>query len=135
MKVKKALFHSVKKHVVPNGQFIFDTRNPILAELAVVEEYEECSINRDYQTVIEKNVEEYNYETQILYCKTETIILEDEQVTHTAKDSISLRYGFPMELTRLLDNHDLELLHLYGSWKKEDYTKDSISMVVHCRLK
>jgi 2-polyprenyl-3-methyl-5-hydroxy-6-metoxy-1,4-benzoquinol methylase len=130
-----ALFHSVKKHLLPNGQFIFDTRNPILAELAVVDEYEERSINKDNQTVIEKNVEEYNYETQILNCVTETIILENEQVIHTTKDSISLRYVFPMELTRLVDEHGFELLHLYGSWKKEDYKKDSISMVVHCRLK
>jgi ubiquinone/menaquinone biosynthesis C-methylase UbiE len=130
-----ALFHSVKKHLLPNGQFIFDTRNPILAELAVVDEYEERPINKDTQTVIGKNVEEYNHETQILNCVTETIILENEQVIHTTRDSISLRYVFPLELTRLVEEHGFELLHLYGSWKKEDYKKDSISMVVHCRLK
>jgi ubiquinone/menaquinone biosynthesis C-methylase UbiE len=130
-----ALFHSVKKHLLSNGEFIFDTRNPILAELAVVEEYEERYINIDNQTVIEKHFEEYNHETQILNCITETIILENEEVIHKAKDSISLRYVFPMELVRLLENHDFELIHLYGSWKKEAYTKDSISMIVHCRLK
>ncbi|WP_100333610.1 class I SAM-dependent methyltransferase [Bacillus alkalisoli] len=130
-----SLFQSVKKHLLPNGQFIFDTRNLILAELSMDEEYEESYINKDKQIVKEKHYEKYNHENQILYCVTHTDILENKQLIHTKRDSISLRYVFPMELQRLLDILGFELLHLYGSWKKDDFTKDSISMVVHCRLK
>ncbi|WP_042475658.1 class I SAM-dependent methyltransferase [Bacillus ndiopicus] len=129
------LFHSVKKHLLPKGQFIFDTRNPNIAELSVVNEYEESYVNNDNQTVLEKHFEEYNHDTQILYCVTETEIIESGQLIHTAKDSISLRYVFPLELHRLLESHGFELINLYGSWKKDAFTKDSISMVVHCQLK
>ena len=130
-----ALLNSVKRHLLPNGQFIFDTRNPNIAELSVDEQYEESYVNNNHQTVYEKHFENYNHDTQILYCVTETEIRENEQVIQTARDSISLRYVFPMELHRLLDSHGFELLNLYGSWKKDAFTKDSISMVIHCRLK
>ncbi len=118
-----------------NGQFIFDTRNANLAELSVVEEFEESHINNANQTVFEKHFEEYSHDTQILYCVTQTDIMENEKLIHTARDSISLRYIFPMELHRLLDSHGFELINLYGSWKKDAFTKDSISMIVHCRLR
>ncbi len=130
-----ALLHSVKKHLLPNGQFIFDTRNAIISELSVVEEFEKSYVNNDNQSVFEKHSEEYNHDTQVLYCVTKTDIMENEQLIHTARDSISLRYVFPMELHRLLDSHGFDLINLYGSWKKDDFRKDSISMIVHCRLK
>ena len=130
-----ALLHSVNRHLLPNGQFIFDTRNPNIAELSAVEEFEESYVNNENQTVFEKHFEEYNHDTQILYCETRTDIIENEQLIHTAKDSISLRYVFPMELHRLLDSHGFELINLYGSWKKDTFVRDSISMIVHCRLK
>lgn len=130
-----ALFHSIKRHLLPNGQFIFDTRNPILAELTVDQEFEESHVNNDNQTVIEKHFERYDHDTQILYCVTQTELMENEQFIHTSSDSISLRYVYPMELRRLLDSHGFELMSLYGSWKKDDFKTDSISMIVHCRLK
>ena len=36
-----ALFASVKRHLNPKGEFIFDTRNPILHELSIVDILEE----------------------------------------------------------------------------------------------
>ncbi|MFS0690164.1 class I SAM-dependent methyltransferase [Sporosarcina sp. 179-K 8C2 HS] len=36
-----ALLQSVRKHLVDEGVFIFDTRNPVLGELSDVDEYEE----------------------------------------------------------------------------------------------
>ncbi|WP_152658003.1 class I SAM-dependent methyltransferase [Oceanobacillus sp. CFH 90083] len=130
-----ALFQSVKKHLLPNGQFIFDTRNPDIDELSVDSEFEESHVNNESQTVIKKHCEAYNHETQILYCTTHTEIIENDQLVHTASDSISLRYVYPMELYCLLDSHGFELISLYGSWKKDIFTKDSTSMIVHCRLK
>ena len=130
-----ALLHSVKKHLLPNGQFIFDTRNPNIAELSVEQEFEESYVNNDNQTVIEKHFETYNHETQILHCATHTKLIENGQLAYTENDSISLRFVYPMELYRLLDSHGFEPIHLYGSWKKDTFVKDSISMVVHCRLK
>jgi len=130
-----ALLQSVKRHLWPNGEFIFDTRNPILAELSVVEEYQDSYVNSENQTIVERHREKYDHKKQILNCETNMEIIENEQVIQTKTDSISLRYIFPMELYRLLNSQGFELINLYGSWKRDAFTKDSISIVVHCRVK
>lgn len=128
------LLTSVKKHLLPNGSFIFDTRNPILHELAVEEDHVEHHMTSNNRTIVERNVETYDHRTQILHCTTTTERLEHGAVVDSKRSSISLRYTFPMELKRLLNAHGFELINLYGSWKKHEFGKDSISMVVHCKL-
>lgn len=130
---QSALLKSVGSHLLPNGEFIFDTRNPILKELAVIDEIEETHTNSMNQVVTEKHREVYNHQTQILECTTiqETNV---NNVISTYKDSISLRYTYPMEIKRLLSEHNFELVAMYGSWKNAPFTKDSESMIIHCRL-
>ncbi|MBK3493530.1 class I SAM-dependent methyltransferase [Viridibacillus sp. YIM B01967] len=129
------LFTSVKEHLQPKGTFIFDTRNPILHELAVVDETEEKFINKYNQLVIEKHHEEYDHHTQVLHCTTTSEIIKNEKLIDSKKDSISLRYTFPLELERLLNSHDFELVEIFGSWNKTKFDRDSTSMVVHCCLR
>lgn len=124
-----ALFMSVKKHLNANSELIFDTRNPILYELSNVDITEETiEQNGEITKVIHKEV--YDSLTQILECTSIYISTKNEY-----KDSIKLRYTYPLELKRLLQQHDFELINLYGSWKKETFDANSISMVVHARLK
>lgn len=126
------LLQSVSRHLESGGEFIFDTRNPILAELCV-DYIIETVETMNGQKKLEKNTETYNHSTQILHCVTETLWKKDEETFHTEKESISLRYTYPVELKRLLEAHGFELVHLYGSWKKLEFTKDSPQMIVHCR--
>ena len=124
-----ALFASVKRHLNPKGEFIFDTRNPILHELSNVDISEESiELNGETTKVISK--EAYNHLTQILECTSTYITLNNEY-----DDSIKLRYTYPLELKRLLQQHGFELVNLYGSWKKAKFDVNSISMVVHAQLK
>lgn len=124
-----ALFHSVKKHLQTNGEFIFDTRNPILNELVEVDISEESIVQHGELTkVISREI--YNPLTQILQCTSTYISSKSEY-----EDCINLRYTYPLELKRLLHQHGFELIALYGSWKKELFDENSISMVVHARLK
>jgi len=126
---QNALFQSVKKHLHPGGEFVFDTRNALLNELSIVDEYEESSVNSKGEKLTIQHREEYNPVTQILTCRS------INKLEHsTFEDSILLRYTYPMELKRLLEQNGFELLHLYGSWKKSEFTKDSPSMIVHARL-
>ena len=128
-----ALFKSVKRHLQPHGHFIFDTRNPILGELT--EAYEHTMQKKDGSAVrMEMETEVYNPVTQILHCTTVIETVEEGEVAHVEKSSISLRYTYPQELLRLIEGHGFELVSLFGDWKKATFTKDSISMVVHCRL-
>lgn len=123
-----ALFTSVKRHLNPKGEFIFDTRNPILHELSNFD-ISEKSIEKNGETTKVINQEVYNHLTQILEC-TSTYISSNNEY----KDSIKLRYTYPLELKRLLQQHGFELVNLYGSWKKANFDKNSISMVVHAQL-
>lgn len=124
-----ALFISVKRHLNPNGEFIFDTRNPILHELSSVDISEESIEQKGESTKI-INQEVYNHLTQILEC-TSTYINSNNEYN----DSIKLRYTYPLELKRLLQQHGFELVNLYGSWKKGNFDANSVSMVVHAQLK
>jgi len=129
------LFTSVKKHLLPNGEFIFDTRNPILLELAEGEDLTEETTNSHNQKIIKRDIETYDPLTQILHCTTTIERIENKQVIHHTRSAISLRYTFPLELKRLLNSHGFEIINLYGSWKKNTFNESSVSMVVHCRLK
>ena len=124
-----ALFAAVKKHLQKGGEFVFDTRNPILAELSVVDTYEE-TYERYGETIHVTSVETYEPLTQILTCKS-TYKLP----MRNYEDSIKLRYTYPLELQRLLAQHGFEVVAIYGSWKKAEFTASSVSMVVHVRLK
>ncbi|MFJ8090644.1 class I SAM-dependent methyltransferase [Lysinibacillus sp. NPDC095746] len=126
---QNALFHSVKKHLHPGGEFVFDTRNTILSELTIVDEYEKSSVNSEGGKLTIQHREEYDPITQILTCRS---INKLEHATF--EDSIRLRYTYPMEMKRLLEQHGFEVLHIYRSWNKNDFTKDSPSMIVHARL-
>lgn len=124
-----ALFNAVKKHLKPKGEFIFDTRNPILHELAIIDNFEETiDVNGELINVTSK--EEYNHGTQILDCTS-----IHHSPTNEYKDSIKLRYTFPLEMKRLLEQHGFELLNLYGSWEKEKFYANSVSMIIHAKLK
>ena len=124
-----ALFHSVKKHLHKNGEFIFDTRNPILHELVESDISEESIVQHGERTkVISREI--YHPLTQILQCTSTYISSKGEY-----EDCINLRYTYPLELKRLLHQHGFELIALHGSWKKELFDENSISMVVHARLK
>lgn len=124
-----ALFTSVKRHLNPKGEFIFDTRNPILHELSNVNIFEEL-IEQNGETTKVISQEVYNHLTQILECTSTYISLNNEY-----QDHIKLRYTYPLELKRLLQQHGFELINLYGSWKKTRFDTNSVSMVVHARLK
>lgn len=126
------LLQSVSRHLESGGEFIFDTRNPVLTELSIDDVRETVEvINGERKEV--NHTETYNHSTQILHCVTQTTWEKDKETFHTDKESISLRYTYPMELKRLLEAHEFELVQLYGTWKKLEFTKDSPQMIVHCR--
>lgn len=107
---QNALLLSVKKHLQPGGEFLFDSRNAILNELSVIDEYEEQTVTGNGEQRITFHREQYNPVTQILTCHA-----VHQQRGKTYKDSILLRYTYPMEMMRLLQQNGFELVHLYGT--------------------
>ena len=97
-----ALFQSVRKHLEDGGIFIFDTRNPVLKELSVVDEYEEKYLDKNGDQVIESHRDVYDHLTQILDCQTQRQIYRDGTLIAEEQDGIALRYSFPQEMERLV---------------------------------
>ncbi|MBE1556672.1 hypothetical protein H4683_003798 [Filibacter limicola] len=96
-----------QQHLVEDGLFIFDTRNPLLHELAAVDEYEQNYIDKDGNDIVEFHRDEYDSMTQILYCHTDRQIYQRETLIAKEQDGISLRYSFPLEMEKMLKDNGL----------------------------
>ena len=133
--VQDALLQSVRQHLVEDGVFIFDTRNPLLHELAAVDEYEQQYSDKNGNQIIEFHREEYNSMTQILHCHTDRQIYQGETLIAKEQDGISLRYSFPLEMERVLKDNGFEILQVYGDWDKNELNAKSTSMVYVCKVR
>ncbi|TYS55888.1 class I SAM-dependent methyltransferase [Sutcliffiella horikoshii] len=133
--VQDALFQSVHRHLEAGGIFIFDTRNPIMEDLSKVDEYEEHFTHSSGILVAEYHKETYQPMTQILHCETERRFFNGTLIESIEKDRILLRYVFPLEMRRLLNEHGFKVLHEYGDWNKSLLTANSPQMVYVCQKK
>lgn len=133
--VQDDLVQSVRQHLVEDGIFIFDTRNPLLHELAAVDEYEQLYSDNNGNQIIEFHREEYNSMTQILHCHTDRQIYQGETLIAKEQDGISLRYSFPLEMERVLKENGFEILQVYGDWDKNELNVKSTSMVYVCKVR
>lgn len=126
------LLQSIHNHLEENGVFIFNTRFPILNELAEVEESTRIYLDKRSRKIREKTIETYRPLTQILHCTSVREILEGTGVGSIEQDSISLRYVFPLEMERLLTQNGFAILETYSSWKKEPLKNSSTEMIYVC---
>lgn len=126
---QNALLQSVRKHLVEDGIFIFDTRNPVLQELSVIDEYEEKFVDKNGHQMIESSREVYNHLTQILDCQTNRQVYRDGTLIVEEQDGILLRYSYPQEMDRLLRENGFETVHVYGDWDENVLHARSVSMV------
>lgn len=126
------LLQSIHNHLEENGIFIFNTRFPILSELAEVEESTRIYLDKRSRKIREKTIETYYPLTQILHCTSAREILKGTEVGSIEQDSISLRYVFPLEMERLLTQNGFAILETYSSWKKEPLETSSTEMIYVC---
>lgn len=127
------LLESVKTHLSDDGVFIFNTRFPILNELAQVEESTRTYTDKRHRKIREINTETYHPLTQILHCTSVRETLEGSNENSVEQDSISLRYVFPLEMERLLTDNGFEVLDAYSSWDKKPLHASSSEMIYVCK--
>ncbi|WHT48480.1 methyltransferase domain-containing protein [Sporosarcina thermotolerans] len=130
-----ALFQYLSKHLKDGGIFIFDTRNPVLKELSVVDEYEDKYVDKNGKQVIESHRDGYDHLTQILDCRTHRRFYRDSTLIAEEQDGISLRYSFPKEMERLIAANGFDIVHIFGDWDGDELHANSVSMVYVCRIK
>lgn len=128
------LLKSVNTHLVDEGVFIFNTRFPILSELAFIDESKQTYLDKRNRKVNEYEVDSYNPLTQILLSTSKREIYNDKgEVITIEKDSISLRYVFPLEMERLLEQNGFTIVNVFSSWGKAPLTNDSSEMIYVCK--
>ncbi len=60
-------------------------------------------------------------------------INDNEEVIAIEEDMISLRFVFPMEMERLIEQNGFTILDVYGSWDKSSLQEDSNEMIFICK--
>ncbi|MDQ0271357.1 class I SAM-dependent DNA methyltransferase [Cytobacillus purgationiresistens] len=123
---QNALLQSVYHHLQEDGIFIFGTRFPKFTDLVTESTVEQTDHSIEYFE------EEYNPITQILYSTSIRKISTEDGIIEE-KDSISLRYVFPQEMDRLLEQNGLTVRHRYGTWDKKPLDGTSAEMIYICQ--
>jgi hypothetical protein len=128
------LLKSVNTHLVDGGVFIFNTRIPILNELAIIDESKQTYFDKRNRKVTEYELDSYNPLTQILNSTlTRENYNNNGELISIEKDSITLRYVFPLEMERLIEQNGFIIQNVYSSWEKDPLKKDSNEMVYVCK--
>ena len=131
---QEALLARVREHLLPEGCFLFETRNPSPRNLLEVRhpEPQQYTTPDGGQLV---TTEELHYDpmTQIQHYTRYLKFLhpggqQEEKTLHTA-----LRYVFPQEMEALLYYNGLQIRSYDGNWQQEPLTATSRSMIYVCQ--
>ena len=131
---QQAMLARVREHLLPEGCFLFETRNPTPLNLLVARrpEGEKFTLPDGGQLVI---AEEQHYDpmTQIQHYTRHLTFLhpggEQEEKAHRT----ALRYVYPQEMEALLFYNGFQIRTSYGSWQQEPLTANSRSMIYVCQ--
>lgn len=129
------LLSSVQRHLHKNGIFIFDTRFPSAEELLqpTTEEYWKSYMDGEYEVDVYTisrydSLKQIQHYTTIRKYKNQSGNIIEKKLTN-----ISLRYTYPLEMERLLKEHNLEIVNVYKDWKGTPLNSESDNMVYVCR--
>jgi SAM-dependent methyltransferase len=156
---QEALLGRVRAHLVDDGLFAFETRNPRWAtrpptgdhvppaspgahptgeglfaflETRADEEAGPTYINDRGCEVRVSRTQVYDHVAQILHWTTYRRWREGDR-ERSRVTRIAVRYTFPQELAALLHDNGFSILRQYGDWNREPLTPASPSIIVVCR--
>ena len=131
---QEAMLARVHEHLLPEGCFLFETRNPSPRNLFELRrpEGEKFTTPDGGQLVITEQ-QHYDPMTQIQHYARHLTFLhprgqQEEKTLHTA-----LRYVFPQEMEALLFYNGFQIRSCYGNWQQEPLTASSPSMIYVCQ--
>ncbi|WP_458122131.1 class I SAM-dependent methyltransferase [Paenibacillus sp. Z6-24] len=131
------LLRSVYQHLISGGRFVFNTRFPSTAELLQPEREEYWRTYTDsaagHQVEV-STISHYDTLTQIQHYRTIRRYKDNtREIVNELSTQIYLRYTYPQELERLLNQHGFEVLHRYEDWRKTPLSATSKHMVYVCQ--
>ena len=131
---QEALLARVREHLLPEGCFLFETRNPSPRNLIEGRRPGgEKFATPDGGHLVTTEEQYYDPMTQIQHYTYHHTFLhpggqQEEKTLHTA-----LRYVYPQEMEALLYYNGLQIHECYGSWQQEPLTATSPSMIYVCQ--
>jgi 2-polyprenyl-3-methyl-5-hydroxy-6-metoxy-1,4-benzoquinol methylase len=132
---QEALLLCVRRHLLPDGIFAFDTRNP--SGHSLNDQFEEetwfsyTSIEGHNVTV--SGIQAYDALAQVLHW-TSYRRWNDGKGEQTRVTRIACRFTYPQELAALLHYNGLEIVRQYGNWQKAPLAAESSSIITLCKL-
>jgi SAM-dependent methyltransferase len=130
----EALFARVREHLLPDGYFMFETRNPSprnLYELRHPEGQRYTTADGGQLTIIDQQT--YDPITQLQHYTTQLQFRRPSGEVEARINRTALRYTFPQELEALLHYNGLPIHTRYGSWGQDPLTADSPAMICVCQ--
>ncbi len=131
---QEAMLARVREHVLPQGCFLFETRNPSPRNLLQVRHPDPPKYTLpDGGQLVTTEEQYYDPMTQIQHETRHLTFLhkagqQEEKTLRTA-----LRYVFPQEMEALLYYNGFQIRSCYGSWQQEPLTATSLAMIYVCQ--
>ena len=132
--VQEAMLARVREHLLPEGCFLFETRNPTPRNLLEVRhpEPQQFTMPDEGQLVI-TDERHYDPMTQIQHYTRHLTLLQSGEKRDEKTLRVALRYVYPQEMEALLYHNGLQTRACYGSWQQEPLTATSPSMIYVCQ--
>jgi ubiquinone/menaquinone biosynthesis C-methylase UbiE len=131
---QEALLARVQQHLLPEGCFLFETRNPSPQNLLEVSHREPQKYTMsDGGQLVATEEQYYDPMTQIQHYTRRLTFShpggqQEEKTLYT-----DLRYVFPQEMEALLYYNGFQIRACYGNWQQEPLTAASRSMIYVCQ--
>jgi SAM-dependent methyltransferase len=131
---QEAMLARVREHLLPEGCFLFETRNPNSRNLQEVRhpQGDTYMLPDEGQLLV---TEEQHYEpmSQIQHYTRHLTFLHPEGKRDEKKLRVALRYVYPQEMEALLYYNGFQIRTCYGNWQQEPLTATSPSMIYVCQ--
>ena len=131
---QEAMLARVREHLLPQGCFLFETRNPNPRNLLVGRrpEGEEFTLpDGGHLLITEKHY--YDPMTQIQHYTRLFTFLHPGGQREEKTLRTDLRYVFPQEMEALLFYNGFQIRTCYGNWQQEPLTATSPAMIYVCQ--
>src|SRR5438045_3785448 len=131
---QEAMLARVREHLLPEGCFLFETRNPNPRNLVLGRrpEPETFTLPDGGQLVI---TEQHSYDpmTQIQHYTRHLTFLHPGGQQEEKTLGTALRYVIPQEMEALLFYNGLKIRSCYGNWQQEPLTATSPAIIYVCQ--
>jgi 2-polyprenyl-3-methyl-5-hydroxy-6-metoxy-1,4-benzoquinol methylase len=133
---QEALLNSVKRHLLPDRTFAFETRNPSGHDLTdqSEEEFDQSYVSVEGYRVSVSSIQTYDPIAQVIHW-TSYRRWNDGARDHQKETHIACRFTHPQELEALLHYNGFQIVRKYGTWDKQRLSARSPSIISICSIR